>query len=228
MSSPDHDDAEVPRPTTESASVSSRMESPSVTNTSLTRSTQQPTSTLTTRSGTASGRRSRTTATPSAFGHSESRTIICAISEARGVSPSVGIAFVDISLGEVTLSQICDNQSYVKTIHKIQMMSPSQIVFMSTVCPPNPPSTLYSLVTDLIDDVPVNSFHRSAWSEIAGLDYLQQLAFESDVEPIKVAIQGKFYATTSFAAVRKLKRFEAFSTSRLTYFIGYEVHRKPI
>jgi DNA mismatch repair protein MSH4 len=121
------------------------------------------------------------------------------------VSPSVGIAFVDVSLGEVTLSQICDNQSYVKTIHKIQMMSPSRIVFMSTVCPPNTPSTLYSLIRDLIEDVPLDAFDRSAWSEIAGLDYIEELAFESDVQPIKVAIQGKFYATTSFAAVRLLR-----------------------
>jgi DNA mismatch repair protein MSH4 len=118
------------------------------------------------------------------------------------VSPVVGIAFVDISLGEVTLSQICDNQSYVKTINKIQMVSPSRIVFMSTGCPPNTPSTLFSLVQDLIEEVPLDSFDRSAWSEVAGLEYIEELAFGSDVQPIKVAIQGKFYATTSFAAVR--------------------------
>ena len=143
--------------------------------------------------------------TPSVLGQSESHSVICAVSEARGVSPSVGIALVNVSLGDVTLSQICDNQSYVKTIHKIQLASPSRILFMSTACPPNTRSTLYSLVHDLVPEAQVDSFDRAAWSEVAGLGYIDDLAFESDVAPIKVAIQGKFYATTSFSAVWVIK-----------------------
>lgn len=126
---------------------------------------------------------------------------MCAVSEARGVSPSVGIALVNVSLGEVILSQICDNQCYVKTIHKLQMASPSRIVFMSTACPPNNPSTLFSLVQDLVPEAQVAALDRSAWSETAGLEYIQNLGFQNDIGPIRVAIQGKFYATTSFSAV---------------------------
>jgi DNA mismatch repair protein MSH4 len=113
----------------------------------------------------------------------------------------VGVAFVDVSHGEVVLSQICDNQSYVKTIHKIQMASPSRIIFMASACPPNRPSTLYSLIERLIPDAQIDAFDRSAWSETAGLDYIQDLAFVNDIEPLKVVINGKFYATSSFSAV---------------------------
>ncbi|KAG5770489.1 hypothetical protein H9Q72_002654 [Fusarium xylarioides] len=155
------------------------------------------------RPGTASGRKSRNGTAPSILGLSEAQTIVCAVSEARGVSPAVGIAFVNVSLGEAVISQICDNQSYVKTIHKIQLSAPSRILFMTTACPPNNPSSLFSLVQDLIPDVQIDALERSAWSETEGLEYIHNLAFKDDIEPLKVATQGKFYAISSLAAAMK-------------------------
>ncbi|KAJ4269891.1 MutS protein msh4 [Fusarium torreyae] len=155
------------------------------------------------RPGTASGRKSRNTTTSSILGLSETQSIVCAVSEARGVSPAVGVAFVNVSIGEVVISHICDNQSYVKTIHKIQLSAPSRILFMSTACPPNNPSTLFSLVQDLIPEVQIDSMDRSAWSETDGLEYIHNLAFKDDIEPLKVATHGKFYAISSFAAAMK-------------------------
>lgn len=153
------------------------------------------------RPSTATGRRSRATHVSSILGAGEAHSVVCAISEARGVTPTVGLAIVNVSLGEVTLSQICDNQSYVKTIHKIQIASPSRIVFMSSACPPNKPSTLYALVHELVPEAQVDALDRSAWSEASGFKHIQNLAFESDIGPIEVAIKGKYYATSSFAAV---------------------------
>jgi DNA mismatch repair protein MSH4 len=74
---------------------------------------------------TASGRKSR--ATSSMWG-SDGYQIICAVSEARGVSPSVGLAFVNVTTNEAVLSQICDSQFYVKTVHKIQVYAPSTVL----------------------------------------------------------------------------------------------------
>lgn len=127
--------------------------------------------------------------------------MICAVGEARGVCLSVGLALVNISLGEAVLSQICDNQSYVKTVHKIQMAHPSRIIFMSSACPPNKDSVLFSLVDELIPEADIELLDRAAWSESDGLEYIQNLAFESDIDPIKVAIHGKYYCISSLAAV---------------------------
>lgn len=129
----------------------------------------------------------------------DAQSVVCAISEARGVSPSVGVAFVNVSIGEVIISQICDNQSYVRTIHKIQMSAPSRILFMSNT----KPSTLNSLVQELVPESEINVLDRGAWSEADGLDKIEKLAFKEDVEPLKVATQGKFYAISSFAAAIK-------------------------
>ncbi|RDA90109.1 hypothetical protein CP533_2581 [Ophiocordyceps camponoti-saundersi (nom. inval.)] len=155
-------------------------------------------------SRTASGRsKSRAGTVSSILGLGEQQNIICALGESRGVTPSVGVAFVNASLGEVTLCQICDNQSYVKTIHKIQMLTPSRIVFMSSACPPQKSSTLFTLVQELIPEARCDAFDRSAWSEHAGLDYINRLACPPDVEPVKVALNGKYYSICSFAAAMK-------------------------
>ncbi|UKZ79791.1 hypothetical protein TrVFT333_007553 [Trichoderma virens FT-333] len=130
-------------------------------------STAYITTSTTTSRPTTPSRRSRNGATPSILGQNDSYDVVCAVSEARGVTPTVGIATVNLSLGEVTLSQICDNQSYVKTIHKLQLACPSRIVFMP------------------------------------GIEYIEHLAPEGDIGPIKVAIQGKYYAICCLSAAMK-------------------------
>ncbi|KAI1134479.1 DNA mismatch repair protein-like protein MutS [Hypoxylon sp. FL0543] len=149
---------------------------------------------------TASGRKSRSAS--SVWG-SESHDIVCAVTEARGVSPTVGLAFVNITTNEAILSQICDSQFYVKTVHKIQMYEPSTILIINTAFPPHPKSSLLSIIEEELSDIPIESLDRKYWSENAGLEFIQTLAFREDLEAIKVAIEGNFYATCSFAAAIK-------------------------
>ncbi|KAM0425519.1 hypothetical protein ACHAPT_009308 [Fusarium lateritium] len=157
----------------------------------------------TARPGTSLGRTSRNATVSSILGNAEVHSVICAVSEARGVSPAVGIACVNASIGEVLISQISDNQSYVKTIHALQVAAPSRILFTSTACPPNKPSNLYSLATDLVSDAQIVAQDRSAWCESDGLECISNLAFKDDIEPLKVATQGKFYAISCLAAAMK-------------------------
>ncbi|PQE03983.1 dna mismatch repair msh4 protein [Rutstroemia sp. NJR-2017a BVV2] len=146
------------------------------------------------------GRRSRAS---SVIGGGETQQIICALSESRGVSPTVGLAFVNISTGEAVLSQICDNQFYVKTLHKLQVFEPTQILIVSTAGPPNPKSNMYRIVEEYILGARIVTVDRRYWSETAGLDYIQQLAFKEDLEAIKVAIGGNYFSTCCFSAALK-------------------------
>jgi DNA mismatch repair protein MSH4 len=106
-----------------------------------------------------------------------------------------------VTTGEVMMSQICDNQFYVKTIHKIRIHEPGRILVLATAYPPNPKSTLYSLIEEHVAGVPLVPTERKYWSETAGLDYVKELSFKEDAEATKVATEGSFYATSSFAAV---------------------------
>lgn len=146
------------------------------------------------------GRRSR--AASSVWG-GEQHQVVCAISEARGVSPTVGLALINISTNEAIISQICDTQFYFKTITKLQAYSPRNIL-MSNVSPtPGQNSKLPSILEHdpQLCQIPVENLDRKYWSETAGLEYIQNLAFKEDLEAIKVAIQSHFYATSAFAAV---------------------------
>lgn len=151
------------------------------------------------RPSTSSGQRSRQT--PSIGVRDPEDDVVCAISEGRGVTPTVGICFIHISTGEVVLSQISDNQFYVRTIHKLQMHEPSRIIMLATSCPPYPPSTLYSLIDEHVPQTRLVPMDRRSWSEASGLEFLQRLASKEDAESIKVVIEGNFYITCSLAAV---------------------------
>lgn len=131
----------------------------------------------------------------------ENQQIICAISESRGVSTVVGISFVNLDTGEAVLSEIIDNQTYVRSIHKLLCFSPTTILIVSSAS--DPKSKLFSIIEDTLDDLGSNVrlLDRRYWAETAGLDFIQQLAFAEDVEAIKTAVSGKYYAVCCFSAV---------------------------
>ena len=134
------------------------------------------------------------------FGGTVDQEIICAVTESRGISPTVGLAFVNISTTEATLCQIVDNQTYVKTIHKLQVLDPSTILLPTTAVNPSK-SKLYSIIEATLPNLPITTLDRKYWGETNGAQYIQQLAFREDVETIKVAVGGNFFATCCFAAV---------------------------
>jgi len=131
----------------------------------------------------------------------ENQEIICAISESRGVSPVVGLSLVNLDTGEAVLSQINDSQTYVRTVHKLVVFNPTTILIVSTAS--DPKSKLFSIIEDSLDDLDSNIrfLDRRYWAETVGLDYIRQLAFAEDVEAIKTAVSGNYYAVCCFAAV---------------------------
>ncbi|KAK3109332.1 MutS protein msh4 [Teratosphaeriaceae sp. CCFEE 6253] len=182
------------------------------------RSTGRP-GTTTTRPGTAAAARPRTGM--STLG-AEDQEIICAVSESRGISPTVGLAFVNLDTGEAVLSQINDRQTYVLTIHKLMVFNPTTICMVDTSSSPN--SKLFSIIEDNLHDIgsSVTLLDRRYWAGTTGLDYIQQLAFVEDVEALSTAVSGNYYAVCCFAAVLKfielgLARTFPFRSLRIKY-----------
>lgn len=134
----------------------------------------------------------------------EAQTVICAVAESRGISPTVGISFVNMDTGEAVLCQICDSQTYVKTIHKLRVYGPSEILIMATAA--SPKSKLFSIVEENLEamDSRITLLDRKYWAESAGFDYIKTLALDDDVEAIKLAVSGCYYAVCCIAAVRGL------------------------
>ncbi len=167
---------------------------------------QQTTTTTTSRLGTGrmSTARPRTAGRPrtaaSALSGSNQQQIVCAISESRGVSPTVGLAFVNLSTAEAVLCQICDNQHYARLVHKLLVFDPSQILVMSTAAYPQ--SKMYSIVEENLAGTSITLLDRKYWAETTGIEYITQLAPKEDVEALKIAVGGNYFATCCLAAVR--------------------------
>lgn len=123
--------------------------------------------------------------------------IVCAISESRGISSIVGLAFVNLATAEVVLSQICDSQTYVKTVTKIGVFEPSEILFMNTV----KESKLRYIIQENIPGSIFTFLDRKYWRDKTGHEYLDRLAFPDELDSLKVTLGGNFFAACCFAAV---------------------------
>ena len=169
--------------------------------------------------GRTSNTRSRPRTAASTFGGSD-QEVICAISESRGISPTVGLAFVNISTTEAVLCQIVDNQFFEKSLTKILAFQPTEILFASTAAQPK--STLYSTVELNVPETQLTTMDRKYWAESDGAEYIQNLAFVAEVEAIKVAIGGNFFAVCCFAAVGCINVF--FLLQMLISFLDTQVY----
>jgi DNA mismatch repair protein MSH4 len=113
----------------------------------------------------------------------------------------VGLAFINLDTGEAALSQISDSQTHVRTLNKLRVYSPSQILVPSTAV--NPPSKLFYILEENQAEINANltTVDRRYFAETTGLEAIKSLAFADDVEAIKVSIGGNFFAICCFAAV---------------------------
>ncbi|KAK4942231.1 MutS protein msh4 [Elasticomyces elasticus] len=146
--------------------------------------------------------RSRSKTVATSTGDSDSETV-CAISESRGISPIVGLSFVNLSTSEAVLCQFTDTQTYARTCLKINVFSPSEILYMSNATD----SKLISIVTENLEvydnGILMTDIDRKYWSEGSGHDYVQHLAFPDDLESLKLPLMANYFATCCFSAVMK-------------------------
>jgi DNA mismatch repair protein MSH4 len=126
--------------------------------------------------------------------------IVCAVTESRGVSPTVGIALLNLASGEAVLSQISDTQSYVRTIQKLAVFEPSEILVPTYAT--NMISKLNMCIEENLSHLGALKYvNRRYFAETAGLEYIQKLAFSEDIEAIKVSVSGNYFAVCCFSAV---------------------------
>jgi DNA mismatch repair protein MSH4 len=127
--------------------------------------------------------------------------VVCAIAESRGISPTVGLAFVNLDTGEAVLSQICDSQTYVRTLHKLRVQGPSEILIVATAA--SPKSKLFSIIEENLEVIEskLTLLDRRYWAESTGYEYIKSLAFAEDVEAINISVTQKYYAVCCIAAV---------------------------
>ncbi|KAJ5623893.1 hypothetical protein N7510_000202 [Penicillium lagena] len=123
--------------------------------------------------------------------------IICAVTESRGVSCVVGLAFINLVTAEAVLCQICDSQTYMKTITKLGVFEPSEILFMNTA----KESKLCYIVQENLPCPILTYLDRRCWSDKTAHEYIDHFAFPEDLESLKLILGGHYFAACCFAAV---------------------------
>ncbi|KUL87658.1 hypothetical protein ZTR_05885 [Talaromyces verruculosus] len=127
--------------------------------------------------------------------------VVCAISESRGVSPIIGLAFVNLSTSEAVLCQICDSNSYARTINKLAVFEPTELLFMNTASARQ--TILYDTIQNNIPDLIISSVDRRYWSDRASQEYVDKLAFPEELESIRGSLESHYFAACCLAAVLK-------------------------
>lgn len=74
----------------------------------------------------------------------------------------------------------------------------------------DPKSKLYSIVEDNLPQMVITLCERRFWSEAAGHEYVEDLAFKDDLESIKMSLEGNYFATCCLAAVNITLRWRNF------------------
>lgn len=115
------------------------------------------------------------------------------------MSPIVGLAFINVSTSEAVLCQLCDSQSYVRTINKIGVFEPTKLLLMDSLSAQQ--SQLCGIIQENLPDMILTYVDRRYWSDKLGYDYVDRLAFPDELVATRALLDGHYFAMCSLAAV---------------------------
>ncbi|KAI8907003.1 muts-like protein 4, isoform CRA_a [Powellomyces hirtus] len=153
------------------------------------------------RQGTSSRRRPGTAASTRSTAASEGCFLVAVI-EGRGIATEVGMAAMDLRTNECHLLQFSDSQTYTKTIHKLCVLNPAELLVSFTMVEPVK-SKLVSVISENLPDVDVVPISRKYFNDNLGTDYIRQYELEDDSGTVVSAVAEKVYCLAATAALLK-------------------------
>ncbi|KAF9648246.1 hypothetical protein BDM02DRAFT_3096843 [Thelephora ganbajun] len=148
--------------------------------------------------------RPQTAASSRPEGHS-----VVALLEGRGISREIGMATLNPETGRVTIVQLSDLPTYVKTLHQMHIHYPSLVLVPDTFISFHSSSDVKTpLLIDCIEsefeDVPIEPVKRKYWNETVGLQFITQLALDDEERAATLlSASTKYYALSALCALFK-------------------------
>ncbi|CAB4399972.1 unnamed protein product [Rhizophagus irregularis] len=146
-------------------------------------------------------RRPKTSAS-ACIGGRDNHSFVVAMIEGRGVATEVGMCFIDLRTSECILSQIADSQTYVKTLHKLNLYNPVEIILSVTAIEPSK-SKLCKILEDNMPMASIIPIGRKYFNDAIGLNYIKQYSLEEDSASLILGITSKFYCLAATGAILK-------------------------
>ncbi|KAH6917711.1 DNA mismatch repair protein MutS [Coprinopsis sp. MPI-PUGE-AT-0042] len=150
---------------------------------------------------------------------------VIALLEGRGVSRETGIAALNRDTGQVTLVQVADCPTYVKTLHQMHLHYPSTVLVPDTFLSASDAafstsgkrsgstSLLVEYVLEEFPNAQIEPVGRRYWNDNGGLEFILQLCVENDERAGTIlAVGDKYYALSAACAL--FKYYEAKMNTR--------------
>ncbi|XP_052784733.1 mutS protein homolog 4-like [Mya arenaria] len=116
------------------------------------------------------------------------------------------MASLDLKKPELWLSQFSDMPTYVKTITKLQIAHPLEIILPSTACEAGTMTTLSKIVTDQFPNTAISTVQRKYFNETKGLLTVKQLCVP-EYSSVELEVASKYYCLAAAAALVKYIEF---------------------
>lgn len=144
--------------------------------------------------------------TPSAS--TEADRVVCAISESRS-SDVVGIATINITLGQVDITRILNDDRYQRLTETLWRMPvwPQIFLVLKKIVAEQSKSLLVYRLKQHFPDAEVVPLDRAHWNESEGLRMIDRFAWRKDIKVIRANLEHNFYASCAFSAVRSSQIF---------------------
>ena len=125
-----------------------------------------------------------------------SGTVVIALSEGRGPIPEVGMALFDLETSECTLSQFTDTPTFSHVVSKLAGLN-LMSVLMTTACA-NPPTKLFTFISDSLRTTSVSLVGRQYWNEAKGKETIERYGVGFQLYPNAVQ---KYFMLVACAAL---------------------------
>ncbi|KAG0303178.1 MutS protein msh4, partial [Dissophora globulifera] len=147
------------------------------------------------------GRRSRSSAS-AVSSKAADNSLLAAVVEGRGIGAEVGMCFCDLKTSEVILCQIADSQTYVRTLQKLNLYEPSEILVPTTAVDPVN-SKLVKIIRESVPPSTITPIARRYFNDAAGLQYIKKYIIREGSASLLLGIPTKYFCLAATAAVMR-------------------------
>lgn len=105
--------------------------------------------------------------------------IVCALYEVRNHTQTrIGLCIANLNIGLLNFSEFIDSSIYIRTIHKLQIHQPHEIILPSGSMSPTPSKLVSVVKSNLPDGSKVISSPSKSFNASIGIDYIRRFAID--------------------------------------------------
>ncbi|KAG0296467.1 MutS protein msh4 [Linnemannia gamsii] len=150
----------------------------------------------------------------------DGQNFVAAVVEGRGTGAEVGMCFCDLKTSEVILCQIADSQTYVRTLQKLNLYEPTEILVPTTAVDPVN-SKLVNIIKETMPVSTITPIARRSFNDTKGLECIKKYIIKEGSASLLLGIPTKYFCLAATAAV-----MQHIEESRHAVFLNHSIRFK--